>query len=48
MVLIPLNSGRDTDPVINVVDWIVSVLIPLNSGRDTDWLAWVEGDGEGS
>ena len=37
-VLIPLNSGRDTD--LDQVESLVgyTVLIPLNSGRDTDGL----------
>ena len=35
-VLIPLNSGRDTDSGLDPMQKPVHVLIPLNSGRDTD------------
>ena len=35
-VLIPLNSGRDTDATSDAQHATQTVLIPLNSGRDTD------------
>ena len=35
-VLIPLNSGRDTDGRKMPIRIAHFVLIPLNSGRDTD------------
>ena len=36
LVLIPLNSGRDTDANAARALFQAAVLIPLNSGRDTD------------